>query len=401
MMKLLVIFFLGANLTLTEVVNGVMERLEKQLGFLVEQTDKARSEGKNPRLIMPRSLRADGSLNMVNQDDWCSGFFPGTLWQMYRITGHEQWRREAARNTALLENVKNHSGSHDIGFMIYCSYGNGYELTKDEAYRDVILQAANTLTKRFNPTVGCIRSWSWGTDRWKFPVIIDNMMNLELLYQASLLSDDKRFYDIAFSHASHTWENHFRKDNSTYHVVDYDPENGSVRRKMTFQGHHDESVWSRGHAWALYGFTMTFRFTHDKKFLRRAQAVADFFFGQEQLPEDFIPYWDMRDPDIQTNPTSVPRDASAAAIMASALYELAGYSSKKAARRYRSYADKILTSLCTKYLNEPGTAQGFLLKHSVGNKPNNEEVDVPLNYADYYFLEAIGRAPYKIGNLGS
>lgn len=390
-MKTIIILLLALNTAHAGVIDNALKLIEKQLDFMVEQTDKARLEEKNPKFIMPRSLRNDGSIKMVNQDDWCSGFYPGTLWQMYRITGEEKWRQEAARNTALLEEVKTHGGSHDIGFMIYCSFGNGYELTKNETYRNVILTAANTLTKRYNPTTGCILSWSWGKDKWKFPVIIDNMMNLELLYQASLLSGDKHFYNIALSHANRTLENHFRADNSTYHVVDYDPENGSVRCKMTFQGHHDESVWSRGQGWALYGFTMSYRFTHNRKFLKKAQRVADFFFSQKDLPEDFIPYWDMKDPDIATQPSMVPRDASAAAIIASALYELANYSSKKTARRYRSYANKILTSLCTKYLNEPGTQHGFLLCHSTGNWPGHEEIDVPLNYADYYFLEAISR----------
>ena len=353
-MKTAIILLLAVNTALSGVIDNALKQIEQQLSFLVEQTDNIRTQNSNPKLIMPRSLKSDGSIKMVNQDDWCSGFYPGTLWQMYRITREDRWRQEAARNTILLEQVQHHSGSHDIGFMICCSFGNGYELTKDETYRNVILTAANTLTKRFNPTTG-------------------------------------HFYNIAFSHANRTLENHFRADNSTYHVVDYDPENGSVRRKMTFQGHHDESVWSRGQGWALYGFTMSYRYTHNRKFLERAQHVADFFFSQKDLPEDFIPYWDMKDPNIATQPTLVPRDASAAAIMASALYELAEYSSKKVASRYRGYADKILTSLCTKYLNKPGTQHGFLLSHSTGNWPANDEIDVPLNYADYYFLEAISR----------
>lgn len=391
-MKTTIILFLAINTAIAGVIDNALKQVELQLSFLVENTDEARAQSTSPKQIMPRSLKSDGSIKMVNQDDWCSGFYPGTLWQMYRITKADRWRREAARNTALLEQVQHHSGSHDIGFMICCSFGNGYELTKDETYRNVILTAANTLTKRFSPTTGCILSWSWGKDKWKFPVIIDNMMNLELLYQASLLSGDKHFYDIALSHATRTLENHFRADNSTYHVVDYDPENGSVRRKMTFQGHHDESVWSRGQGWALYGFTMSYRYTHNRKFLKKAQHIADFFFSQKDLPEDFIPYWDMKDPNIAIQPTLVPRDASAAAIMASALYELAEYSSKKVARRYRGYADKILASLCTKYLNELGTQHGFLLSHSTGNWPAHDEIDVPLNYADYYFLEAISRS---------
>lgn len=390
-MKLILAFLLCLNGTLTEMISSMVERLERQLAFLVEQTEKARQEDTSSKLIMPRSVEKDGKLRMVNRDDWCSGFYPGMLWQMYRLTGKEEWKALAQRNTQLLEEVRHHSGSHDIGFMIYCSYGNGYELTKESFCKDVILEAAGTLATRYDGNVGCIRSWSWGGNRWKFPVIIDNMMNLELLFQASLLGGDKDFYKIALEHADRTLENHFRKDNSTYHVVDYDPEDGSVRRKMTFQGHHDESVWSRGHAWALYGFTMTYRFTRDKRFLRKARGVADFFFGQKDLPEDMVPYWDMRDPDIKVSPDMVPRDASAAAIMASALYELAGYCPGKSASRYRKYADKILTSLCQSYMNEQGTCQGFLLNHSTGNYPNHDEIDVPINYADYYFLEALAR----------
>ena len=386
-MKLILAFLLCLNGTLTEMIGSTVERLERQLGVLVEQTDRARSD----KLIMPRSVEKDGRLRMVNRDDWCSGFYPGMLWQMYRLTGHEQWRQQAERNTEMLEQVQNHSGSHDIGFMIYCSYGNGYELTGNSHYRDVILKAASTLTTRFNSAVGCTRSWSWGGSRWKFPVIIDNMMNLELLFQASKLDGDRSKYDMAFSHAMTTWQNHFRKDNSTYHVVDYDPEDGSVRRKMTFQGHHDESVWSRGHAWALYGFTMSYRFTQEPKFLDRAQGVADFFFRQKDMPQDMIPYWDMKDPDIKVNPDAVPRDASAAAIMASALYELSGYCSMKVARRYLRYADRIVESLCMAYVNAPGSNHGFLLGHSTGNHPSHDEIDTSINYADYSFLEALVR----------
>lgn len=364
-----------------------------QLRFQLEQANKLRRERKVWDL-MPRCVEKDGSLRMVRQPDWCCGFFSGELWQMYQYSHDYFWREQAVSNTWPIEQVKLNGGSHDLGFMVYNSFGKAWELTGEQSYRDVVVRAAQTLITRYDDHVGCIRSWSWGTpDRWKFAVIIDNMINLELLFQASLITGDKRFYNIAVNHANTTMRNHFRDDMSSYHVVDYDPERGNVIKRITHQGLFDESVWSRGQGWGLYGFTMCYRYTHDKAYLEQARKIARFWFSQEDMPDDLIPWWDMRDPAIKTGvgpalDGGCPRDASAAAIIASALYELATFVSDDEAKDYREKADKILHSLETKYQPEPRTAQGFLLLHSTGNYPSNDEIDVPINYADYYYLEA-------------
>lgn len=362
-----------------------------QLRVLVARSDSARIASAGSGKIMPRSVNADGSLRMVGENDWCSGFFPGMLWQMYRYSLDTYWRQQAERNTWMLERVQHHNGSHDIGFMMGCSFGKAYELTGDNRYRDILLESARTLTTRFDPTVGCIRSWSWGGDRWRFPVIIDNMMNLELLFEASRISGDSTFQRIAVSHANRTLANHFRADHTSYHVVDYNPESGEPIRRMTFQGHHDESVWSRGQAWGLYGFTVCYRYTHNPAYLEQAQQIARTFFTLPHLPADLIPYWDMKDPRLD-EAASVPRDASAAAIFASGLYELADYSEAADATWFRQLADRILQSLTEHYQSAPGTQHGFLLQHSTGNHPGGDEIDTSINYADYYYLEALNRS---------
>lgn len=380
-------------------VHAAFLRADAQLRVLVAQTEQQRglaSSRPDAACLMPRSVNADGSLRLEGENDWCSGFYPGMLWHMYRYTLDGYWKRQAECNTWLLERVQHHSGSHDIGFMIGCSFGKAYELTGDNRYRDILLQSARTLISRYDPTVGCIRSWSWGGDRWRYPVIIDNMMNLELLFEASRISGDSTYQRVAVSHADRTLAHHFRDDASSYHVVDYDPADGTVRRRMTFQGHHDESVWSRGQAWGLYGYTVCYRYTHDEAYLHQAQRIARFFFAQPQLPADLIPYWDMKDPRIEGNDSSaacdVPRDASAAAIFASGLYELALYSEPADARTFRFLADRILTSLVDGYQCPHSSSQGFLLQHSTGNHPGGDEIDTSINYADYYYLEALTRA---------
>lgn len=374
-----------------ETYDHAFARAAAQLRYQLQCVKEARSKAKDKSKIMPRCEEKDGSLRLVGERDWCSGFFPGELWMMYQYSKERCWRQQAVSNTWLIENIKDYTGSHDLGFMMNNSFGNAYRLTGEESFRDVLLQSARSLASRYNEKVGCIRSWSWGTpDRWKFAVIIDNMMNLELLFEASLLTDNKKYYDIAVSHAKKTLQNHFRPDYSSYHVVDYDPETGEVIKRLTHQGFADESIWSRGQAWGLYGFTMCYRYTKDESFLQQACHIADFFFSQPNLPADMIPYWDMRDPSINTGKT-VARDASAAAIFASGLYELAQYVSKEDASRYLAIADKILDSLVADYQSDTQTHQGFLLLHSTGNHPANDEIDVPINYADYYYLEALTR----------
>ena len=274
--------------------------------------------------------------------------------------------------------------------MIGCSYLNGLRIANIPEYKDVVVETARSLSTRFRPGAGVIQSWDadrgWQSQRgWACPVIIDNMMNLELMFEASLLSGDSTFYNIAVSHADVTMANHFREDNSCYHVVDYDPETGAVRSKQTAQGYADESSWARGQAWALYGYTMCYRYTKDKRYLEHAQKIYDFLFGNKNLPEDLVPYWDYDAPNIPNE----PRDASAAACTASALYELSTYVPEK---NYKEVADKIMYSLGSPaYRAEVGTNGNFILMHSVGSIPHGSEIDVPLNYADYYFLEGLIR----------
>ena len=379
-----------------DATDNAFAQADGQLRYQLKQAEALRKEKKDWTL-MPRCVERDGSLRMVRQPDWCCGFLAGELWQMYQYSHDPFWREQAVSNTWPLERVKLHGGSHDLGFMVYNSFGKAWELTGEQSYRDVVMTAARTLSKRFDERVGCIRSWSWGTpDRWQFAVIIDNMMNLELLFQASRISGDRQFYNMAVSHANATLKNHFRPDGSSYHVVDYNPADGSVIKRITHQGLFDESVWSRGQGWGLYGFTMCYRYTHDKAYLEQARKIARFWLSQPDMPEDRVPYWDMRDPAVKTGvgpavDGGCPRDASAAAIIAAALYELALYVGEGEAAEYREAADKMVHSLETAYQPELQTHQGFLLLHSTGNYPAKDEIDVPINYADYYYLEALHR----------
>lgn len=353
-----------------------MKTAEAQLTYsLKEHTDKS---------TYPRSVNGDGSLHAVPARDWTSGFYPGSMWHMYAYTKDQKWADSAAAWNAGLEEVKFNTHTHDLGFVLYCSFGNGLKLTGNPEYAKIMLQGAQTLKKRFDPTIGSIRSWDFGT--WQYPVIIDNMMNLELLFWATRYSGDSSFYDIAVEHANTTMKNHFRPDNSSYHVVDYDSVSGEVIAKMTHQGFSDSSAWARGQAWGLYGFTLMYRETNDKKYLDQAEKIAGFYLNHPNLPEDMVPYWDFNAPDIP----NAPRDASAAAISASALLELSGYSAN--GQRYFGAAEKMLASLSSPaYLAKPETNHGFVLMHSTGHFPNHSEIDKPINYADYYYLEALIR----------
>ena len=334
----------------------------------------------------PRSTNPDGSLHTRSASNWVSGFFPGSLWYMYEYSNDEKFKQAAMKWTEAVNENQFNTGTHDVGFIINCSYGNGLRLTNNARYKPVIVQTAKSLMTRYNEKVGCTKSWDWSKE-WKFPVIIDNMMNMELLFEASKLSGDESFKLRAIDHANTTMNNHYRPDNSSYHVVDYNPENGEVLEKVTHQGISDESAWSRGQAWGLYGYTVCYRETKDTIFLDQATKIAVYMMNHPRTPEDFIPYWDYDAPAIPNE----PRDASAAAIMASALLELSTYSQENA-EKYFNYAEKLLESLSSdEYLAIPGTNNNFLLKHSTGNKPSDSEVDKPLIYGDYYFLEALLR----------
>lgn len=336
-------------------------------------------------LRFPVSAPADSIWKTAGMYDWRSGFFAGCLWYAYEFSGDNKMRDMAMKWTESLEPVKDYTDNHDVGFMMFCSYGNGYRLTGNTAYKQVLLQSARSLAKRYNPTVGMIQSWN-SNERWKYPVIMDNMMNLELLFWAARNGGDPALRTIAETHAMNTLKNHIRPDGSTFHVVDFDPKTGAVRARNTHQGYADDSAWSRGQAWGLYGFTMTYRETRNPVFLEAAGKIADYFIAH--LPDDSVPYWDFQAPGIPNE----PRDTSAAAVAASGLLELATLvPDKNTGERYHRTAIAILTSLCSrKYLTDD--ARSFaILRHATGSKPHGMEVDFSLIYGDYYFMEALLR----------
>lgn len=398
------LFSLIATTTIShaQMLEADFKRAEQQYEILLKDQTNLKS--------FPRTINKAGKVTGVSVWDWTGGFFPGSLWYIYEFTQKEEWAKAAEKWTNALEEGKNISQHHDIGFVMYCSYGNAIRLEKDpkkiEAYKQILIHSAKTALTRFDPKVGLIKSWnsktSWdGKTKWKYPVIIDNMINLEMLCYVSDITGDPIYKNAAISHALNTMKNHFRPDFSTYHVVDYDPQNRKVLHQQTNQGYADNSTWARGQSWAIYGFTMMYRKTKDKRFLKAAQKAANFYINHPNLPKDKIPYWDFNAGQAGYTPdwnytdrvdvNAVPRDASAAAITASALLELSKYSGKKG-KVYFQNAEQMLKSLSSDaYLAKVGTNGGFLLEHSVGSFPHNVEIDVPLTYADYYFLEALLR----------
>ena len=357
---------------------------EKFLRYGTEQV--ARTLSQIPKdSLMPRAIPTEDSIwKMVKIYDWTSGFFPGILWYMYEFNNEEYWKTTAMEWTSILEPVKQwNNKNHDLGFMMYCSYGNGYRLTGNEEYKDILLETADSLTSLFNPNAGTILSWPWNK-QWSHNTIIDNMMNLELLFWAAKNGGGQRYYDIAYTHAKTTMENHIREDGTTFHVVEYDSTTGDFIKGVTHQGYADNSMWARGQAWGIYGFTMTYRETGEKAFLETAKRLAKPFL--ERLPEDYVPYWDFDAPNIPDE----PKDASAAAIASSALLELSTLVDNPDEKYYyRDMANKMLKSLSENYLS--GDKNPALLMHSVGSKPHEGEVDYAIIYADYYYIEALLR----------
>jgi unsaturated chondroitin disaccharide hydrolase len=350
--------------------------------------------GRVPADRLPKTYYVNGDkLETSDPGWWTSGFYPGTLFYLYEFSHDTTLLNEAQRRLALLEKEQYNKGTHDLGFMMYCSFGNGLRLIRQGSlslspapYDSILLNSARSLSTRFNPTVGCIRSWD--SKPWNYPVIIDNMMNLELLFWATHESGDSSFYHIAVTHANTTIRNHYRPDYSSFHVVDYDTATGAVIAKKTAQGYADSSAWARGQSWGLYGYTVMYRSTHDPKYLDQAQHIAHFILTNPALPADKIPYWDYNSPDIP----HAYRDASAAAVMASALIELSHYVRPDQARQYLDVAEQIIVNLSSNtYKPVVGANGGFILRHSVGHFPAHTEVDVPLTYADYYFVEAMLR----------
>lgn len=378
-----------------DIISENIQNAEIQLGMLLEACE----EGDTIRI--PASYQ-NGQIKFVPKDDWVSGFFAGSLWYMYELTGDEKWAEAARRHTDNLHEIQYLKWHHDVGFMVYDSYGNGLRLKNIPGYDTVLVNTAKSLSTRFWPKAGVLQSWNtergWQSRRgWKCPVIIDNMMNLELLFKVTEMTGDSTYRNIAISHADKTMENHYRDDFSTYHVVDYDHETGEVRRRCTAQGIADESRWARGQAWSVYGYTVAYRFTQDPKYLQRANDVAEYLLiHEDNMPEDLVPYWDHDVKEFGTpkgedymQKYGDLRDASSAAITASALYELYWITKKDL---YKEKADKMIESLSTPaYRAEQGTNGGFILMHSVGSLPNGNGIDIPMNYADYYFLEALVR----------
>lgn len=372
--------------------------LQLSLGFVDQQLADAVTQIKVladsvPADRLPRTFQADTSV-FSNTSWWTSGFYPGSLLYLYEYSGDGELLKLAKEKLAILEKEKYNKGTHDLGFMLYCSFGHALQLTGDTAaYKEILLTGAGSLISRYNPTVKAIRSW----EGWTYPVIIDNMMNLEFLTQASKLSGDTKYRDIAVTHANTTMVNHYRPDYSSYHVIDYNPEDGSIVGRKTAQGAFDESAWARGQAWGLYGYVMMFRETGDEAYLDFAKHVAAFILNHPNMPDDLVPYWDFDAPDLpDESPYAADyktnRDASAAAIMASALVELSTFAEGEESKKYLNSAEQILESLsAAPYKAEVGTNGGFILKYSVGSIPHGSEIDVPLTYADYYYIEALMR----------
>lgn len=374
----------------------------ENVAFAEAQTDKmleavGEPTGKN----YPRTMNDNGELVVTNMFDWTPGFFPGSLWYLYELTGDNKWKEAAQKWTESLEPLKTFTKHHDLGFMMYCSYGNAERLDPKPEYNDILVESAKSLSSRFSENTQTIKSWNYrkawnGIDEWYYPVIIDNMMNLEMLFYASKVSGDKRFYDIAVKHCDATLKNHFREDFSTYHVVNYDTISGKVLAQATCQGYSDNSVWSRGQAWGIYGFTMAYRETKEERYLDAAVKAAEMYL--KELPEDLIPLWDFNvgqegyTPGVKSFAAEYKeklRDVSAAAIVCSALFELGEHTSSA---RYTDYAVKMLHTLASPEYRAPlGTNADFLLMHCVGSLPHKSEIDKPLVYADYYFLEALVR----------
>ncbi len=369
----------------TAAERPMQEVAREQYAFAVQQYAGMlkRMEGDDKRL--PRTVEK-GELKAVGPRDWTSGFFPGSLWLLHEHTGDAGLRAAAEDYTKRVESIQHFTGHHDVGFMLGCSYGEGLRITGEPSYRPVLVQGARSLATRYNGKVGLIRSWD--AKEWKYPVIIDNMMNLELLWFAYKETGETRFKEIALSHADKTLQNHFRADGSSFHLLDYDPETGEVIKRQTVQGAADDSAWARGQAWGLSGYATMARLTGDVRYLEQARAIAKFLIAHPRLPEDGVPYWDFDAPEI---PNAI-RDASAAAVMACGLLELSDQVPAEEAAVYRAMAEKQLRSLSSPAyraaLNENGN---FLLMHSVGHKSVGAEVDAPLNYADYYFLKALSR----------
>mgnify|MGYP001247144562 FL=1 len=368
--------------------------VNKALDYCAKQTQRTLTELKTDSGIdytmMPRNIMADEqhwNCRKATKEEWCAGFWPGVLWYDYEYTKDKQVLEEAENFTHSLKFLSHIPAyDHDLGFLVFCSYGNGYRLTKNPAYKQVILDTADTLATLFNPIVGTILSWPREVEprNWPHNTIMDNMINLEMLFWAAKNGGNPYLYDIAVSHADKTMKCQFRPDYTSYHVAVYDTITGNLIKGVTHQGYADSTMWARGQAWAIYGYTVVYRETKDPKYLDFAQKVTDVYL--DRLPEDKVPYWDFDDPSIP----DAPRDASAGAVVASALLELSTYLPNGTGKRYKDAAIEMLTSLSSDSYQSGESKPSFLL-HSVGHWPNHSEIDASIIYADYYYIEALLR----------
>ena len=339
----------------------------------------------NQDSILPRSYE-NGQSTISDSRWWTSGFFPGSLWFLYENMKNQEMLEYAKLYTSRVEREKYTTDNHDVGFMLFCSFGNGLRLISEKTYEEVLLTGAYSLATRYNPNIGLIRSWDHNVDKWQYPVIIDNIMSLELLLWAYNYSNDSIFKKIVMSHADKTIINHFRPDYSSYHVVSYDSTLATPHIKQTQQGYSDDSMWSRGQAWGLYGYTFLYRELNEERYLHQALNIADFLINHPNMPTDYVPYWDFNSPDIP----NTYRDSSAASIMASALIDLSDYVDEARSKKYLTVAEiQVRTLASPDYSAKIGENGCFILKHGTGAFPFDSEVDAPLTYGDYYYLEAL------------
>ena len=379
--------------TCTHKPSGTLD-VNKALDYCAAQAQRTLTELKTDSGIdytmMPRNIMADEhhwNCRKATKEEWCAGFWPGVLWYDYEYTQDKHILEEAKKFTNSLEFLSQIPAyDHDLGFLVFCSYGNGYRLTKNPAYKKVILDTADSLSALFNPVVGTMLSWPREVEprNWPHNTIMYNMINLEMLFWAAKNGGNPYLYDIAVSHADKTMKCHFRPDYTSYHVAVYDTISGNLIKGVTHQGYADSTMWARGQAWAIYGYTVVYRETKDPKYLDFAQKVTDVYL--ERLPEDKVPYWDFDDPSIP----NAPRDASAAAVVASSLLELSTYLPNGTGKRYRDAAVEMLTSLSSDNYQSGKSNPSFLL-HSVGHWPAHSEIDASIIYADYYYIEALLR----------
>lgn len=375
--------------------------VDKQLQYCHKQVKRALTELQQkdgsydytmePRNILKGDKQKGWNCRKVTPEEWCDGFWPGILWMDYQNTKDEAVRKAAEGYTESLKGIAYRPCyDHDIGFLMFCSYGKGYEVNHSQAYKNVILASADSLATLFNPIVGTILSWPREVKprNWPHNTIMDNMMNFDMMFWAAKNGGNKLLYDLAVTHAKTTMQNHFRPDGSCYHVAVYDTISGDFVKGVTHQGYSDDSMWSRGQSWAIYGYTMVYRYTRNKMFLDFAQKVTDIYIKRlKETSDDFIPLWDMDD---SRGTMGAPKDVSAACVVADALLELQQYVGGEKGEEYKQFALQTLVQLSTsKY--QSGKKNVAFLMHSTGHHPAGSEIDASIIYADYYYLEALNR----------